>query len=178
MKRLIFLLPVLLFAGIAVWMAVPLIRGDDPSVLPSALIDRRAPDFALPALPEVPGGVATSDLGGSVRLVNFFASWCVPCLAEHPLLTRLAREDGVPVLGVNYKDATADATAWLARHGNPYEKVGADADGRVAIDWGVYGVPETFIVDRDGHIRYRHAGPLTPDIVRDKLMPLIEELSG
>ena len=178
MKRLIFLLPVLLFAGIAVWMAVPLIRGDDPSVLPSALIDRPAPDFALPALPEVPGGVARADLGGSVRLVNFFASWCVPCLAEHPLLTRLAREDGIPVLGVNYKDATADATAWLARHGNPYDKVGADADGRVAIDWGVYGVPETFIVDRDGHIRYRHAGPLTPDIVRDKLMPLIEELSG
>ena len=177
MRRLIFLLPVLLFAAVAVWMAVPLIRGDDPSVLPSALIDRPAPDFALPALPGVPGGVARDDLAGSVRLVNFFASWCVPCLAEHPLLTRLAREEGIPVFGVNYKDETADATAWLSRHGNPYEKVGADADGRTAIDWGVYGVPETFVVDADGHIRFRHAGPLTPDIVRDQLMPLIEGLS-
>ena len=102
---------------------------------------------------------------------------CVPCLAEHPLLTRLAREDGIPVFGVNYKDETADATAWLSRHGNPYEKVGADADGRTAIDWGVYGVPETFVVDRDGHIRFRHAGPLTPDVVRTQLMPLIEGLS-
>ncbi len=177
MKRLIFLLPVLLFAVVAVWMAVPLIRGDDPSVLPSALIDRPAPEFDLPALPGVAGGVAREDLGGAVRLVNFFASWCVPCLAEHPLLTRLAREEGIPVLGVNYKDATADATAWLDRHGNPYDKVGADADGRTAIDWGVYGVPETFVVDRDGHIRFRHAGPLTPDVVRTQLMPLIEGLS-
>ncbi len=177
MKRFAFALPLLLFAAVAIWMAVPLIRGDDPGIVPSALIDRPAPDFALPALPGVPGGVARDDLAGSVRLVNFFASWCVPCLAEHPLLTRLAREDGIPVYGVNYKDAAADATEWLDRHGNPYERVGADADGRTAIDWGVYGVPETFVVDRDGHIRYRHAGPLTPDIVRDELMPLITELS-
>ena len=178
MRRLAFALPLLLFAAVAVWMAVPLIRGDDPSILPSALIDRPAPNFDLPALPGVAGGVAHADLAGSVRLVNFFASWCVPCLAEHPLLTRMAREDGIPVFGVNYKDATADATAWLARHGNPYERVGADGDGRVAIDWGVYGVPETFVVDREGHIRFRHAGPLTPEIVRDQLMPLIAELSG
>ena len=178
MRRLAFALPLLLFAAVAVWMAVPLIRGDDPSILPSALIDRPAPDFDLPALPGVAGGVARADLAGSVRLVNFFASWCVPCLAEHPLLTRMAHEDGIPVFGVNYKDATADATAWLARHGNPYERVGADGDGRVAIDWGVYGVPETFVVDREGHIRFRHAGPLTPEIVRDQLLPLIAELSG
>ena len=178
MRRLAFALPLLLFAAVAVWMAVPLIRGDDPSILPSALIDRPAPEFDLPALPGVAGGVARADLAGSVRLVNFFASWCVPCLAEHPLLTRMAREDGIPVFGVNYKDATGDATAWLARHGNPYERVGADGDGRVAIDWGVYGVPETFVVDREGHIRFRHAGPLTPEIVRDQLLPLIAELSG
>jgi len=178
MRRMAFALPLLLFGAVAVWMAVPLIRGDDPSILPSALIDRPAPEFDLPALPGVAGGLARTDLAGSVRLVNFFASWCVPCLAEHPLLTRMAREDGIPVFGVNYKDATANATAWLARHGNPYERVGADGDGRMAIDWGVYGVPETFVVDREGHIRFRHAGPLTPEIVRDQLLPLIAELSG
>lgn len=183
MRRLAFALPLLLFAAVAIWMAVPLIRGDDPSVLPSALIDRPAPDFDLPALPGVPGGLARSDLeggdlAGSVRLVNFFASWCVPCLAEHPLLTRLANEEGIPLFGVNYKDQTEDATRWLGRHGNPYALVGADADGRTAIDWGVYGVPETFVVDGAGHIRFRHAGPLTPDIVRDQLLPLLQELSG
>jgi cytochrome c biogenesis protein CcmG/thiol:disulfide interchange protein DsbE len=182
MRQLAFALPLLLFAAVAVWMAVPLIRGDDPSVLPSALIDRPAPDFDLPALPDVPGGLATSDLqggnpAGSVRLVNFFASWCVPCLAEHPLLTRLAREEGIPLFGVNYKDPTDAATAWLDRHGNPYELVGADTDGRTAIDWGVYGVPETFVVDGEGHIRFRHAGPLTPDIVRTQILPLIRDLS-
>lgn len=177
MRALAFALPLVLFLALAVWMAVPLIRGDDPGALPSALIDRPAPALSLAGLPGVPGGLASEDLAGEVRLVNFFASWCVPCLAEHPLLTRLAREEGIALYGINYKDETAAATAWLARHGNPYRLVGADADGRTAIDWGVYGVPETFVVDRDGHIRYRHPGPLTPDLVRDELLPLIRELS-
>ena len=178
MRRVAFLIPLLAFAGLAVWMAVPLIRGDDPSVLPSALIDQPAPALALPALPDRDDGLASADLAGEVTLINFFASWCVPCLAEHPLLTRLAREDGIRVLGIAYKDEPADTLGWLAQHGDPYRRIGVDLDGRAAIDWGVYGVPETFLVDADGRIRFRHPGPLTPDLVDDTLLPLLLELAG
>ena len=177
-RRFIFLLPLLLFAGLAVWVAVPLLKGTDPSTVPSALIDRPAPDFALPPLPGRDDGLSRADLGGEVALVNFFASWCVPCLAEHPLLTRLAAEEGVPVYGITYKNEPADALGWLARHGDPYARIGHDADTRVAIDWGVYGVPETFVIDRAGRIRFRHAGPLTPELVDGTLLPLIRDLRG
>lgn len=176
MRRIVFLLPLIVFAAIAVWVAVPLVTGDDPSELPSALIDRPAPDFALPPLPGAEDGFSRADLGGSVGLVNVFASWCVPCLAEHPILTRLAEEEGVPLYGINYKDAAADATAWLAEHGNPYDRIGVDNEGRASIDWGVYGVPETFVVDREGRIRYRHAGPITPTLANETLLPLIRRL--
>ncbi len=178
MRRIVFLLPLIAFAGLAIWVAVPLVRGEDPSVLPSALIDQPAPDFALPALPGRDDGLASADLGGEVTLVNFFASWCVPCLAEHPLLTRLAREDGIRVLGIAYKDEPTDTMAWLTQHGDPYGRIGVDLDGRAAIDWGVYGVPETFLVDADGRIRFRHPGPLTPDLVDETLLPLLQELAG
>lgn len=177
MKRVLFILPLLLFAGLAIAVAVPLLRGDDPSELPSTLIDQPAPDFDLPPLPGMEGGLSARDLGGEPMLVNFFASWCVPCLAEHPLLTRLAEEEGVTIHGINYKDDPADALAWLDRHGNPYALIGADREGRAAIDWGVYGVPETFVVDAEGRIRYRHAGPITPDVLERELMPLLTELS-
>lgn len=176
MRRTLFLIPLAAFIALAGWVAVPLIRGEDPQELPSALIDRPAPAFDLPALPGHAAGASSADLGGQVTLVNFFASWCVPCLAEHPLLTRLAREDGIRVVGINYKDESADALAWLAQHGDPYLAIGADRDGRVAIDWGVYGVPETFVVDAGGRIRLRHPGPLTPDLVDDTLLPLLREL--
>lgn len=173
MKRALALLPLLLFAVLAGWVAVPLFEGSDPSVLPSALINREAPDFTLPPLPGREAGFGREDLGGRPVLVNVFASWCTPCLAEHPVLTRLAREEGVTIYGINYRDEPAAAAAWLDRHGNIYERIGADRDGRVAIDWGVYGVPETFVVDAQARIRYRHAGPLTPEIVADELMPLL-----
>ncbi|MEE8271696.1 MAG: DsbE family thiol:disulfide interchange protein [Alphaproteobacteria bacterium] len=176
MTRLLFIVPLLVFAGLAGWIAVPLLSGSDPRALPSTLIDRPAPEFALPALPGDPAGLALADLRGEVVLVNFFASWCVPCLAEHPLLTRLSREQGIRLYGVNYKDEADDARSWLDRHGNPYDRIGADRDGRVAIDWGVYGVPETFVVDAAGRIRFRHAGPLTPAQVETVLLPLIEAL--
>ncbi|HET8729107.1 MAG TPA: DsbE family thiol:disulfide interchange protein [Alphaproteobacteria bacterium] len=175
MKRLLFLLPVLLFAGIAAAAFLGL-RSGDPSDLPSALIDRPAPEFALPPLPGADRGFSSSDLGGAPVLVNVFASWCVPCLAEHPLLTRLAEDRDVPIYAINYKDAPEDALAWLARHGNPYTLIGSDLDGRVGIDWGVYGVPETFVIDGEGRIRYRHAGPLTPELVDGEILPLLAEL--
>lgn len=176
MKRALALLPLLVFAVIAVWMAVPLLRGTDPSELPSALIDREAPDFDLPALPGRPAGFARDDLGGGPVLVNVFASWCAPCLAEHPLLTRLALEDGVTIFGINYRDRPEAALTWLDRHGDFYAAIGSDVDGRVAIDWGVYGVPETFVIDADARIRYRHAGPLTPDLVAEEILPLLRYL--
>ena len=178
MRAVLYAMPLAVFLLIGVWIAVPLIRGDDPRQLPSALIDQPAPDFELPPLPGYENGLSTADLVGQVDLVNVFASWCVPCLAEHPIITRLAEEAGVRVLGINYQDAPDDALDWLERHGNPYERIGADRDGRIAIDWGVYGVPETFIVDRDGRIRYRHPGPITPDILTQEILPLLTSLES
>ncbi|MBW8270318.1 DsbE family thiol:disulfide interchange protein [Caldovatus aquaticus] len=148
----------------------------DPRGVPSALIGQPVPDFALPPL-EGAGlpGLSAADLRGGLErpaLVNFWASWCVPCLVEHPLLMRLARE-GTPVFGINYKDRPEDARAFLGRHGNPFARLGADQPGRVAIDWGVYGVPETYLVDRGGVIRWRWAGPLTPPLLESELRPLL-----
>jgi cytochrome c biogenesis protein CcmG/thiol:disulfide interchange protein DsbE len=178
MKRLLFALPLIIFAALAAWIAVPLVRGDDPHALPSTLIDQPAPEFALPPLPGRQAGFSSADLGGRPVLVNVFASWCTPCLAEHPLLTRLAREDGVTIYGINYKNDPEQAVAWLERHGDIYERIGVDRDGRVALDWGVYGVPETFVVDAQGHIRFRHPGALTPDLVEETILPLLADLEG
>lgn len=178
MRRLIYIAPILLFMALAGWFGISLYREGNPSDLPSALIDQPVPRFELPPLPGFEAGFSDADLGGEVALVNVFASWCVPCLAEHPLLTRLAVEEGIPLYGINYRDPEADAVAWLTRHGNPYRLIGSDRTGRIGIEWGVYGVPETYIIDADGRIRYRHVGPLTPDIVQRELMPLIAEVRG
>lgn len=173
-----YLLPVVLFA----LLAVGFYRGleTDTTVLPSPLIDKPAPDFSLPPL--APGGDAksgagfsTADLRGKVSLVNVFASWCVPCRTEQPVLNALAKSQRVPIYGINYKDKPEAARAWIAELGNPYTRIGAD-DGRVGIEWGVYGVPETFVVDRDARIRYKHVGPLTPDDLDRKILPLITSL--
>lgn len=141
----------------------------NPRGVPSALIGRTPPDFALPAVEgsDLPA-LASADLRGLERpvLVNFWASWCVPCIIEHPQLMALSRA-GVPVLGVNYKDRAPDALAFLRRHGNPFARLGADPPGRVAIDWGVYGVPESYVIARDGTIRWRWAGPITPEMMGD-----------
>ena len=147
----------------------------DPRGVPSALIGRPVPAFTLPPLPEsdIPA-ITAADLrgqGGPV-LVNFWASWCVPCVIEHPQLMRLSRQ-GIPVLGINYKDRAADARAFLARHGNPFRRLGQDEPGRVAIDWGVFGVPETYLVDREGIIRWRWAGPITDELLQRDLTPLL-----
>jgi cytochrome c biogenesis protein CcmG, thiol:disulfide interchange protein DsbE len=147
----------------------------DPRGVPSALIGRAPPEFELPPLEGVGlPGLSEADLRAPARpvLVNFFASWCVPCVVEHPQLMRLARE-GVPVFGVGYKDQPEDSRRFLERHGNPYRRLGMDLPGRAAIDWGLYGVPETYLIDREGLIRWRMAGPVTEDRLRADLGPLL-----
>ena len=174
MRRLLYLLPVAVFALVAVYFGLGLQR--DPSIVPSALIDKPAPDFDLPPLLESGQGFKTADLQGRVSLVNVFASWCIPCRVEHPLLMRLAKEGRVPILGINWKDKQADAVAWLEELGDPFERIGYDLSGRTGIDWGVYGVPETYVIDREGRIRYKHVGPLSQQALNETVLPLIEEL--
>ena len=147
----------------------------NPRGVPSALIGKAPPDFTLPPLEGADRPPVTmADLRAPDRavLVNFFASWCVPCVVEHPQLMRLSRE-GVPVLGIAYKDKPEDSLGFLKRHGTPYARLGVDQPGRVAIDWGLYGVPETYLIDRQGLIRWRWAGPLTEDTLQAELMPLL-----
>ncbi|MDX6749244.1 DsbE family thiol:disulfide interchange protein [Geminicoccaceae bacterium 1502E] len=172
-RRLLFALPLLAFVGVGAFLALGL--GRDPSQLPSALVGREAPAFALPPLEgRDDHGLSRADLGGGrPMLVNFWASWCVPCRVEHPILDRLAR-DGVTIQGVNHKDMPDKARAFLDELGDPYELVGSDRQGRVSIDWGVYGVPETYLLDGQGRILYRHVGPLQERDLK-KLLPMLEE---
>lgn len=173
----LYLLPLALFVALVGFLAWGLTR--DASVLPSALIDKPAPEFTLPPLPgRDQHGFSRADLGGEPMLVNVWASWCVPCRAEHPLLTRLAEQEGVIIDGINYKDQTEDAQAFLAQLGDPFRWIGQDRTGRVAIEWGVYGVPETFVIDRNGRIRYRHVGPMLPQDVERRILPLLRQLRG
>ena len=174
MPRVFFLLPLLLFAVVAGYFAVPLLTGRDPGELPSALIDRPVPEMRLPPLFEGEPDLATEDLRGRITLVNFFASWCVPCRAEHPMLAELSRSE--EVLGISYKDDPADTRAWLAELGNPFERIGTDISGRAAIEWGLYGVPETYIIDEAGRIRHRHVGPLTRAVLKNEIRPLLRRL--
>ncbi|MEQ8349459.1 MAG: DsbE family thiol:disulfide interchange protein [Sneathiellaceae bacterium] len=169
-----FLLPAAVFALVAAALAWGLDR--DPRALPSARIGEPVPEFSLPPVQGRALGLSSAHLEGQVSLVNVFASWCIPCRAEHPILMRLANGGTVPVFGLNYKDKPAEAAAFLDRLGDPYARTGADLDGRVAIDWGVYGVPETYIVAPDGRIAYRHAGPLTQDLVFKQIFPLLSRL--
>ena len=171
--RLVLWAPVLLLAVIGAVLAVGLRR--DPGALPSALVGKPAPSFSLPPIPgRDERGFSTADLGGEPMLVNVFASWCVPCRVEHPVLSRLA-QGGVVLQGINYKDRPQDATAWLAELGDPFTRIGSDRDGRVGIEWGVYGIPETFVVDRERRIVYRHVGPMQPQDA-DKIRGLLAEL--
>ncbi|MGH6931345.1 MAG: DsbE family thiol:disulfide interchange protein [Dongiaceae bacterium] len=175
-RRLAFHLPILLFAIVAGYLVVALQPGRDPTVLPSALFGKIAPAISLPPLLRDLPGIFPADLKGRVVLVNFFASWCIPCRAEHPLLLRLARDEQVEVLGIAYKNKPEQARDYLLELGNPYSRVGLDESGRAGIEFGIYGVPETFVIDQDGIIRYREAGPLTTQLVEEYLLPLIVEL--
>jgi cytochrome c biogenesis protein CcmG/thiol:disulfide interchange protein DsbE len=173
MRRLVYLLPVVAFTALVAYFLLALRR--DPSVLPSAMIDKPAPDFTLGGIGAAPG-LARADAAGQVVMINFFASWCVPCRAEHPVLMRLSHDLSIPLYGIDYKDKPEDATRFLGELGDPYKRIGADRDGRVGIDFGVYGVPETYVIDKAGQIRLRHVGPLTPEAVRDEVVPLLRAL--
>jgi cytochrome c biogenesis protein CcmG/thiol:disulfide interchange protein DsbE len=175
------LLPIVVFAGLAVLFVVGLGR-DDPSRVPSVLIGKPAPEFDLPPLEgltrhgrPVPG-FATADLKGQVTLVNIWASWCGPCRDEHPHLMALSEMDGVRLVGINYKDEPENARRFLGALGLPYAAVGVDRSGRTFVDWGAYGVPETFLVDDRGIIRHKYIGPITPQALTESLLPRIEEL--
>lgn len=174
MQRLIFLLPLALFLGLAVYLFVGL--GRDVSEVPSAMIDKPVPSMDLPPLKDGKPGMATPDFKGEVQVINVFASWCVPCRAEHPLVTQLAEEHGITVNGLNWKDKPADARKWLKDLGDPYARIGSDENGRAGIDLGVYGVPETYVIDAEGRIRYKHTGPLQLRHLKQDILPLIEEL--
>ena len=176
MKRLIFVLPVVAFLALVGFFGFGLTQ--DPKELPSQLIDRPLPQFALPGIEAMPGGgpgFATAALNGEPALLNICASWCAACPQEHPVLTRISGE-GYPVYGIAWKDKPQDSREWLARFGDPYKAVAADENGRTAIDLGVTGVPETFIVDKAGRVRFKQIGPISPEIWEGKIKPLMEKL--
>ncbi len=164
--------PLVVFLGLSVMLWLGL--REDPSRLPSPLIEKKVPSFTLPALEGRPPKLASDDLTGQVSLVNVFASWCVACLQEHPLFMDL--QGVVPIHGINYKDDQADALSWLMKHGDPYARIGTDLEGRVGIDWGVYGVPETYVIDQSGIIKYKHIGPILTSDWTETIWPLIQKL--
>ncbi len=179
-RRLLVLLPLVVFLALAGLFLFRLGAGD-PSKLPSALIGRPVPDTPLPAVEglvrngnPVPG-ISNADFKGAVSLVNVWASWCVPCHDEAPLLMQLAEDKRIRILGINYKDQPDNARRFVGRYGNPFAAVGADQNGRVSIDWGVYGVPETFLIGRDGKIAYKLVGPISPENLAATLKPQIEK---
>jgi cytochrome c biogenesis protein CcmG, thiol:disulfide interchange protein DsbE len=181
--RLIVLLPLLFFVGVVLLFLIRLFAGD-PSRIPSALIGHPAPQTALPAVTglerdgkPIPG-IDPASFKGAVTLVNVWASWCVPCHDEAPLLVELARDSRLRIIGINYKDEPENARRFLGRYGNPFAAAGADPNGRAAIEWGVYGVPETFIVGRDGRIAYKLVGPITPENLAATIKPEIEKALG
>jgi cytochrome c biogenesis protein CcmG/thiol:disulfide interchange protein DsbE len=173
-----FLIPLGLFLALASFLAIGLNR--DPHEIPSPLVGRQAPLFALPTLAADAAAPTTrfspAEMRGKVWMLNVWASWCGSCREEHPLLMGLARSGTVPLIGLDYKDAAADARRLLAQSGNPYLLSAVDANGRVGMDYGVYGVPETYVIDKAGLIRYKQIGPLTDEVLRAKIMPLIREL--
>ena len=168
--------PILAFAAIAIGLGFALTN--DPRKMPSTLIDKPVPPFALAPLEPGTAGLATADLAGKVSLVNIFASWCAGCRVEHPTLLRLARDGAIPLFGINWKDKPGDGAKWLKANRSPYLKVGDDQSGRLGIDLGVTGVPETFVIDRTGRIRYRHAGPITEDVWQETFEPLLASLGS
>lgn len=170
--KLRYLVPLAVFLVLAGFLAVGLQR--DPREVPSPLVNKRAPEFSLPLLEDPAVQRTVAQMKGKVWVANFFASWCVPCLAEHPLVTELSRS--TTVVGINYKDKREDATRWLARNGNSYAMVLVDREGKVGLDYGVYGVPESYVIDKEGVIRYKQIGPITAEALEKKIMPLVRQL--
>ena len=174
--RLKFAIPLALFVLLVGFVAVGLFR--DPREVPSPFIGRAAPAFKLAQLHQPQLAFAPEEMRGKVWLLNVWASWCVACQAEHPLLVQMSKQKVVPIIGLNYKDKRDDGMQWLARHGDPYVLSAYDVEGRVGIDYGVYGVPETFVIDKQGVIRYKQIGPITPEALDRKILPLLKELGA
>ena len=174
MKR--YFVPLIVFAVMVAFLAIGLQL--KPREIPSPLIDKAAPRFSLPTLAAPEQTLSSQDLRGKVWVLNVWASWCVACREEHPLLVEMAKLNAVPIFGLNYKDKRADALSWLARFGNPYTASLSDTDGLVGIDYGVYGVPETFVIDKAGVIRHKVIGPVTAEAIRDVILPLVRKLNA
>lgn len=169
-----FLLPLVLFVVLVGFLAVGL--GLDPREVPSPLVGKPAPEFEVPQLSAPDKSFSPKEMLGKVWLLNVWASWCVSCRQEHPVLVQYSRNGGIPIIGLDYKDQRADGMQWLAQFGNPYVLSAVDADGRVGINYGVYGVPETYLIDKAGTIRYKQIGPVTPEVLEKKILPLVKEL--
>jgi len=169
-----FLIPLVLFVVLVIFLAIGLNR--DPHEVPSPLINKLAPSFSIPQLAEPNKTFSPTSMQGQVWVLNVWASWCVACREEHPVLVELAKSQMAPIIGLDYKDKREEALAMLSRQGNPYVLSAFDADGRVGINYGVYGVPETYVIDKAGVIRFKHIGPLTSDLLNQKIYPLLGEL--
>jgi len=171
-----YLIPLVVFVLMAGFLAVGLRL--NPREVPSPLINKPAPAFNLPQLNDPALKFTAEQMKGQVWVLNVFASWCTPCLAEHPYVTQLAKQPGIKLVGLNYKDRPEDAKGWLRKHGDPYATIVVDADGRVGIDYGVYGVPETFVIDKQGVIRHKQIGPITPEALKDDILPMLAKLNA
>jgi cytochrome c biogenesis protein CcmG/thiol:disulfide interchange protein DsbE len=176
MRALKFGVPLVIFALLVAFFAVGLTR--DPSQIPSPLVDKAAPAFRLEQLHQPQLAFTPENMRGKVWMLNVWASWCVSCRVEHPLLVEMSRRNLVPIVGLNYKDKPEDGVQWLAKFGDPYVLSAQDVDGKVGIDYGVYGVPETFVIDKQGVIRYKQIGPITPEALEKKILPLIKQLNA
>ena len=170
-------MPPVMFAIVAVALALGLLIVK-PKEIPSALIGQPVPEFDLPSVVGTPHGFSNADLIGNVSIVNVFASWCLPCRAEHPLWVEVGEGGLVPVYGLNYKDSQANASKWLADFGDPYTSIGADLNGRVGVDFGVYGVPETFVIDGKGFIQLKFIGPIDRFSLENEILPMVQELQA
>ena len=170
-----YLIPLGLFLALALFLAIGLTR--DPHTLQSVLINKPAPAFRLPDLKNPGQTVSNEDMRGKVWLLNVWASWCIACRDEHPWLIKYAQSGVVPIYGLNYKDRREDAIAWLAELGDPYVASAVDLEGRTGIDYGVYGAPETYVIDKAGMVRLKHVGPITPDVWSKTILPLVQELN-
>lgn len=178
-RKLFVLLPLLVFLALAAVFLMQLLSGRDLSVVPSALIGQAAPKTVLPPLEGISlPGLNSAEFIGKVTLVNVWASWCGPCRDEHPVIVSLSKDERLIIVGLNYKDKAENARRFLGDLGNPYDAVGVDPNGRAAIDWGVYGIPETFLVGKDGKIAFKHVGPMSPETVATTLMPEIEKAAA
>ena len=176
MRSLKFIIPLAVFIALAAFLAIGLTR--DPSEIPSPFIGKPAPEFKLTQLADASAAFAPADMKGKVWLLNVWASWCVSCRVEHPLLVEMSKQNLVPIVGLNYKDKRDEGLQWLQRFGNPYSLSAFDVEGKVGIDYGVYGVPETYVIDKAGVIRFKQIGPVTPRVLSEQILPLVKQLQA